>query len=155
MLTFVGLGLYDLDDITVKGADAIESADHVFLETYTSKLMGTSPSEMEERYNKKITLLNREDVEQHPDMIIRCAGESDTVFLTGGDPMVSTTHMDLRIRAAEKKIETRIIHGSSIVSAVCGLSGLQNYRFGKSCSVPYPQKELVSQNTNRNDPKKS
>lgn len=37
-------------------------------------------------------------------------------------------------------IETRIIHGSSIVSAVCGLSGLQNYRFGKSCSIPYPAK---------------
>ncbi|MDO9325000.1 MAG: diphthine synthase, partial [Methanoregula sp.] len=27
-----------------------------------------------------------------------------------------------------------------IVSAVCGVSGLQNYRFGKSCSVPFPQK---------------
>jgi diphthine synthase len=37
-------------------------------------------------------------------------------------------------------IPTAIIHGASISSAVSGLSGLQNYRFGKSCSVPFPQK---------------
>jgi len=52
--------------------------------------------------------------------------------------MVSTTHADLRMRAAAAGIETSIIHASSISSAVSGLSGLQNYRFGKSCSVPFP-----------------
>ena len=35
---------------------------------------------------------------------------------------------------------TSIIHASSKSSAVSGLSGLQNYRFGKSCSVPFPAK---------------
>lgn len=54
--------------------------------------------------------------------------------------MVSTTHADLRMRAAAAGIATSIIHASSISSAVCGLSGLQNYRFGKSCSVPFPAK---------------
>jgi diphthine synthase len=54
--------------------------------------------------------------------------------------MVSTTHADLRIRAAERGIRTAIIHAASISSAVCGLTGLQNYRFGKSCSLPFPQK---------------
>ena len=42
------------------------------------------------------------------------------------------------IRAAERGIQTRIIHGASITTAVCGLCGLQNYRFGKSVSVPFP-----------------
>ena len=54
--------------------------------------------------------------------------------------MVSTTHVDLRIRAEHAGVTTKIIHGASIVSAVCGLSGLQNYRFGKSCSLPFPEK---------------
>lgn len=54
--------------------------------------------------------------------------------------MVSTTHADLRMRAAVLGVATSIIHASSISSAVCGLSGLQNYRFGKSCSVPFPAK---------------
>ncbi|HRD25830.1 MAG TPA: SAM-dependent methyltransferase, partial [Methanoculleus sp.] len=39
MLTFVGLGLYDLGDITLKGLTYVKSADVVFLEAYTSRLM--------------------------------------------------------------------------------------------------------------------
>lgn len=140
MLTFIGLGLYDLDDISLKGQNAIIEADAVFLESYTSILTGTSPAELEKRYGKPIQILKRQDVEQYPEPILDAAKTGKVAFLTGGDPMVSTTHADLRIRAKNLGIDTRIIHGSSIVSAVCGLSGLQNYRFGKSCSIPYPAK---------------
>jgi diphthine synthase len=58
------------------------------------------------------------------------------------------------MRAGSRGIKTSIIHAASISSAVCGLSGLQNYRFGKSCSLPFPQKnwfpttsvDVISQN---------
>ncbi|MFZ0005894.1 MAG: diphthine synthase [Methanoregula sp.] len=139
MLTFIGLGLYDKHDVSDKGLFLIRNADHVFLENYTSRLMGTTKEELEAFYQKPLLLLKREDVEQHPDYLLECALQGNTVFLCAGDPMVSTTHADLRIRAAERGIPTAIIHGASIVSAICGLSGLQNYRFGKSCSVPFPQ----------------
>ncbi|MCP1662308.1 MAG: diphthine synthase [Methanocalculus sp. MSAO_Arc1] len=138
MLTFIGLGLFDETDISLKGLSAIQAADALFLETYTSRLMGSDPAVMEQLYGKPITLLSREDVEQHPDTILDAAEKGLAVFLTAGDTMVSTTHADLRIRAAERGIQTRIIHAASIASAVCGLSGLQNYRFGKSCSLPFP-----------------
>ncbi|MFH0967925.1 MAG: diphthine synthase [Methanobacteriota archaeon] len=140
MLTFVGLGLYDLDDISLKGLQAIQNADYVYLEAYTSRMMGTDHAAMQERYEKPVQILMRDEVEQHPESILEKSRNSNVVFLTGGDPMVSTTHADIRIRAAERGITTRIIHGASISSAVSGLSGLQNYRFGKSCSVPYPAK---------------
>lgn len=140
MLSFIGLGLFDGDDISLKGLKRIQAADHVFLEGYTSRLMGIKICEMEDLYGKTVTVLGREDVEQHPDTVLEYARDSDVAFLTGGDPMVSTTHADLRIRAFERGIPTEIVHGSSISSAVCGLSGLQNYRFGKSCSVPFPAK---------------
>lgn len=140
MLSFVGLGLYDLDDISVKGLQAVMEADAVYLEAYTSRLMGTDQRAMEERYGKPVHILRREDVEQHPEPVLDRAENEAVVILIGGDPMVSTTHADIRIRAAERGIKTRIIHGASIASAVCGLTGLQNYRFGKSCSVPYPAK---------------
>jgi diphthine synthase len=139
MLTFIGLGLYDKHDVSDKGLLLIRNADHVFLEDYTSRLMGATKEELEAFYKKPLRLLKREDVEQHPDDLLECALQGNTVFLCAGDPMVSTTHADLRIRAADRGIPTSIIHGASIVSAVCGLSGLQNYRFGKSCSVPFPQ----------------
>ena len=140
MLTFVGLGLYDAGDISVKGLAAVRASDRVFLEYYTSRLMGTTVEELARVYGKEVTILDRTDVEQHPDPILDAAVAGDAVVLTGGDPMVSTTHMDLRLRAAARGIPTGIIHGASIQTAVCGLTGLQNYRFGKSCSVPFPHK---------------
>ncbi|MCU0627955.1 MAG: diphthine synthase [Methanoregulaceae archaeon] len=138
MLTFVGLGLYDLRDISVKGLDCIRNADAVYLEAYTSCLSGCTLSEMEEFYKKEIRVLSRHDVEVDPEPLLERAATSDVVFLMGGDPMVSTTHIDLRIRACLKGVTTKVIHGSSISTAVCGLTGLQNYRFGKSCSLPFP-----------------
>ena len=140
MLYFVGLGLYDEKDISIKGLERIRDSDEIFLESYTSRLTGTNIQKMELLYGKKLTILGRHDVENEPEKILEAAKKGDAVFLTGGDPMVSTTHSDLRIRAMREGIETAIIHASSIQSAVCGLSGLQNYRFGKSCSVPYPEK---------------
>jgi diphthine synthase len=140
MLTFIGLGLYDKTDISEKGLNTIRNADHIFLEIYTSRLMGTSYAELQEYYGKTVSLLGRSDVEQHPEELLRRAESENVVFLCAGDPMVSTTHTDLRMRAAARGIKTAIIHAASISSAVCGLSGLQNYRFGKSCSLPFPQK---------------
>ncbi len=140
MLTFVGLGLFDADDISVKGLSCITAADAVFLEGYTSRLMGATVQDLEHRYNRPVRVLFREDIEQHPDDVLDAAATGNAVLLIAGDPMVSTTHIDLRIRAAERGIATAIIHGASIMSAVCGLTGLQNYRFGKSCSLPFPQK---------------
>jgi diphthine synthase len=140
MLTFVGLGLYDKNDISEKGRTCIGKADSIYLEMYTSVLIGSSIGGLEQHYKKRVRLLSRGDIEQHPEELLERAAAEDVVFLTAGDPMVSTTHVDLRIRAAERGISTAIIHGASISSAVCGISGLQNYRFGKSCSLPFPQK---------------
>lgn len=137
MLTFIGLGLYDERDITVKGLEAVRKADIVYAEFYTSHLFGTTMEKMEEFYGRKVSVLAREEVEQNPDWLSR-AKDKNVVFLSGGDAMVATTHIDLRLRAKDMGIDTAIIHAPSISSAVCGLSGLQNYRFGKSATIPFP-----------------
>ncbi|MDV0446650.1 hypothetical protein MsAg5_04990 [Methanosarcinaceae archaeon Ag5] len=137
MLTFIGLGLFDENDISLKGLDAVSAADLVYAEFYTSRLMGTTIEKLEALYKKPVHILLREDVEQNPDWMM-AAKDKNVVFLTGGDTMASTTHVDLRIRAHDLGIETKLIHGASIISAVYGLSGLQNYRFGKSVSIPFP-----------------
>lgn len=138
MLTFIGLGLYDEYDVSIRGLNAVKSADTVFLEVYTSVLIGTTIEKLEKFYGKKIIPLYREDVEIHSDKIIEAAKNGDAVFMTAGDSMTATTHSDLRIRCADAGIKTKIIHGISITNAAAGLAGLQNYRFGKSVSVPYP-----------------
>ncbi|MCD5425506.1 MAG: diphthine synthase [Methanosarcinaceae archaeon] len=139
MLTFIGLGLFDENDVSLKGLECIKNADKVYLEFYTSILVGTNIEKMETLYNKKIHILSREEIEQNPDWIYE-AKDKDIVFLTGGDTMVSTTHVDLRLRAIKANIKTSLIHGASILTAISGLTGLQNYRFGKSTTIPYPFK---------------
>ncbi len=135
-LIFVGLGLYDEKDISLKGLEASEEADSVYSEFYTSDLAGTSLKDIEDRLDKKIRSLSREEVEKEA-IPIKDAEEKTVVFLTGGDPMVATTHIDLRLRAEEKGIETSIIHSSSIFSAVPSQLGLQHYKFGRTVTLPF------------------
>lgn len=137
MLIFIGLGLYDERDISVKGLDAVRASDRIYAEFYTSRLMGATFEKLEAFYGKEIHLLSRSQVEVDPDWLAE-ARDKDVAFLVGGDAMVSTTHLDLRLRAARMGIKTRVIHSSSIVTAVSGLCGLQNYRFGRSTTIPFP-----------------
>jgi len=137
MLFFVGLGLYDEKDVSVRGQEVIREADLVCAEFYTSRLMGTSKAKLERFYEREIRLLSRDEVEVDPNWLVQ-AREKNVAFLVGGDPMVSTTHLGLRLRALEMGIKTKVVPASSIVSAISGLSGLQNYRFGRSTSIPFP-----------------
>ena len=57
------------------------------------------------------------------------------VLLSYGDPMIATTHMDLRLRAEESGIKTKILHNSSIISVLPGETGLHSYKFGRTVSL--------------------
>ncbi|HDZ35785.1 MAG TPA: diphthine synthase [Thermococcus sp.] len=137
---FIGLGLYDEKDITLKGLETARKCDKVFAEFYTSLLAGTTLDKVEELIGKPIRRLSREDVELHFERIVLSeAKDKDVAFLTAGDPMVATTHSDLRIRAKEMGIDSYVIHAPSIYSAIA-ITGLQIYKFGKSATVAYPEK---------------
>ena len=137
MLTFVGLGLYDERSVTVRGRDAVRGADRVFAEFYTSRLAGATVADLEDAHEVDIEVRDRAGVERDPGPILDAASDGDAVFLTGGDPMVSTTHADLRLRAHERGVETRVIHGTTASTAAASLTGLQNYRFGKATTLPF------------------
>ena len=141
MLTFVGLGLYDERSITVEGQEALRSADRVFAEFYTSRLVGTTIEELETHHGASIEVRDRAGVEQEPAPVLDGAEAGSAVFLVAGDPMVSTTHTDLRLRAHERDIETRIIHGTTAQTAAGSLTGLQNYRFGKATTIPFAYRD--------------
>jgi diphthine synthase len=138
MLTFIGLGLYDERSITVEGRDALGRVDRAFAEFYTSRLLGATVADLEAFHGVDVEVLDRAGVEQDPEPILDAAEEGDVAFLTAGDTMISTTHVDLRLRAAERGVETRIVHGVTAQSAASGLTGLQNYRFGKAVTLPFP-----------------
>ncbi|PTD93916.1 diphthine synthase [archaeon SCG-AAA382B04] len=143
-LTFVGLGLFDEKDISLKGLERAKEADVIFAEFYTSKLFGAKKEDFEELFERELRVLSREEVEQQQKPL-ELAHENDVVFLVPGDPMISTTHTDLRIKAMENAIETQIIHASSIFTAAPGLSGLQNYKFGRSATVTFLSRGEVAE----------
>ncbi|MDZ7702597.1 MAG: diphthine synthase [Halobacteriales archaeon] len=138
MLTFVGLGLYDERSVTVEGRDAIAAADRVFMERYTSRLAGATTDDLEAFHGAEIELRDREGVERDPEAILAAAEAGEAAFLVVGDPLVATTHVDLRLRAHDRGIDTRLVHGTSAQTAASGLTGLQNYRFGKATTLPFP-----------------
>jgi len=139
-LTFIGLGLYDEKDITLKGLEEIKNCDKVYVEFYTAKLVGTDINKIEKTIGKTIGVLSREETEKG-DKILASSMKENVVFLTCGDPMTATTHIDLRLRAIDMGIKTRVVHGSSIITAVPGLLGLQNYKFGRTTTLVFPEKD--------------
>ncbi|MGB4611919.1 MAG: diphthine synthase [Methanothermobacter thermautotrophicus] len=136
MLYIIGLGLYDENDISIKGLRAIEDCDEVYAEFYTAMLQGSSLSAIERRIGRSVKVLGRGEIEEERIPIER-ALELDVALLVAGDPLVATTHTELLIDAHRRGIETRVIHSSSIISAAPGLAGLQAYKFGRIITIPF------------------
>ncbi|MBD3249233.1 diphthine synthase [Candidatus Woesearchaeota archaeon] len=138
-LYFIGLGLNNEKDITLKGLEAIKSCNKIYLESYTSKLQCSKES-LEKLYGKDIILADRDMVEKQAEStILKDAKTQDTAFLVIGDPFGATTHTDLMLRAKELKIETKVINNTSILNAI-GIMGLELYKFGRTVSIPFDEK---------------
>ncbi len=138
-LVFIGLGLYDEKDLTLRALEEARACDVLFAEFYTSSLRGTTAEKLAALIGKPVTVLHREDVESGV-VLVKQAATKRVGLLVPGDPMMATTHVDLRLRAAEAGISTRIVHGSSIFTAAIGLLGLQAYKFGRTTTIPIPEK---------------
>lgn len=138
VLYFIGLGLYDEKDISLRGLEAIKKCDVVYLENYTS-VLSCGIKKLEKLYGKKIILTSRDLVENKAEeSILKYAIEKNVVFLVTGDPMSATTHIDLRLRAEKAGIKCIVIHNASVFSAV-GVTGLQLYKFGRTTSIPFQE----------------
>ncbi len=156
-VVFIGLGLNDEKGLTLEGLEAARQADKVFGEFYTSTMPNLQLNKLEDMMGKKVEVLTRTQLEDENGRRILSSAERDRVaFLVPGDPMIATTHVALRLELARKGIESRIIHGASIFSAVCGSTGLQSYKFGKSTSLPRDEPtppsviEVIRENRSRN-----
>ena len=132
---FVGLGLYDDRDVTLRGLEAARAADALYAEFYTSRLLGAAEGDLEARFGKPVRVLSREEVEDGA-LLLEAAGEQSVAFLVAGDPMAATTHVDLRLRLHRAGVPTRVVHGVSALTAAAGALGLQAYKFGRTATLP-------------------
>ena len=145
-LVLIGLGLHDEKDISLRGFEVLKNSDTVFVEMYTSLMSGLSIQNLEKMIGKSIIIISRKNLEEEGgEKLFEAVKKGKTVLLVQGDPLISTTHVDLQIRALKKGIKTRVIHNASAVSAIRGISGLQNYKFGKSVTIPFSEEGFFSE----------
>ena len=138
VLYFIGIGLYDEKDVSLRGLEVIKKCNVVYLENYTS-VLSCDVKKLEELYGKKIILSSRDLVEKKAEKtILKDALSKNVAFLVIGDPMSATTHIDLRLRAEKAGIKCIVVHNASVFSAV-GVTGLQLYKFGRTTSIPFPE----------------
>ncbi len=138
MLSLIGLGLWNEEDITLKGVNRAKNADKVYIELYTSKWHGNL-EKLEKIIGKKIEVLKRENLEEKSGEIIKEAKNKNVALFVLGDPLIATTHVSLLSDAKKVGVKTEIIHNASIYSAICE-TGLHAYKFGSTVTIPFSEK---------------
>ena len=130
MLVFAGLGINQWKTITIELNDTLKNSNKIYLEKYTS------PINIAKKYKTKYKIIevNRDFIETGT-TILNEAKKKNITLLSYGDPMIATTHMDLRLRAEKLGIKTKILHNSSIISVLPGETGLHSYKFGRTVSL--------------------
>lgn len=137
-LSLISVGLADERDMSIRALKEARDCDTLYAELYTMKL-ATTLTALIELVGKPVTLLPRGDLEERSAKLIDEAKTRRVGVLIGGDCLSATTHVSLLLEATEQGVETRIIHGSSIFSAVAE-TGLSLYKFGRAVTMPFPEK---------------
>ncbi|PNW83255.1 hypothetical protein CHLRE_05g233300v5 [Chlamydomonas reinhardtii] len=135
VLYLIGLGLFNEQDITLRGLEALRRCSRVYLEAYTSILL-CNKDKLEKLYGKEVIIADREMVESRAEEILEGADSGDVAFCVVGDPFGATTHTDLQLRARERGLTVRVVHNASVMNAV-GACGLSLYRFGEAVSIVF------------------
>jgi diphthine synthase len=140
-LTLISIGLNSHRDLSLKAMDAARNADALYAETYTMKL-DTDPQRLGETIGRTVQHLTRGRLEEDADRLLDEATNRDVAVLVGGDALTATTHISLVVDAARRGVPIKIIHGSSVFTAVAE-TGLSLYKFGRTVTVPLHEKGPV------------
>jgi len=132
-LSFVGLGL-GAKGITFEGVEEIVAADVIYLEYYTTPHEPQLLKHVQQVTGKRLTIVDRQFVEDGTTILGDAKGKK-VVLAVLGDPMIATTHTELRVRAIRQGVETRVIHAATISSAAASASGLHSYKFSRTVTV--------------------
>ena len=138
MLYLIGLGIGSEKDISVKGLEAARECDEVYVELYTARWPGDLDA-LSKMLGKEISILGRSDVEENVKKLVKRGKSRDIAVLVAGDPLSATTHLNILLEAREQKVETDVIHSSSILTAVAE-TGLSLYSFGRTVTIVRSQK---------------
>ncbi len=132
-LSFVGLGL-GAKGITLEGVEEMMASDVIYLEYYTTPHEPQLLKQVQASTGKSFTIVDRQFVEDGTRVLSEAAAKK-VVLAVLGDPMIATTHNELRVRAIRQGTETRVVHSATIASAAASASGLHSYKFSRTVTV--------------------
>jgi diphthine synthase len=138
MLILAGLGISDEEGLTLEEIKEAKDSDYVFLELYTNIWFG-SVENLEKIIGKKVEVLGRSDLEENVEKIIQLAKNKKVIIFVPGDPLAATTHSLIILECKKRGINFKIIHNSSIFSAIFE-TGLHPYKFGQTVTIPLKEK---------------
>lgn len=138
MLYLIGLGLCNEKDISLRAIESLKNCDEIYCETYTNFYHGNL-NVLEEMTGKKIKILDRNAIEEGKILFKK---DKNVALLVPGDPLTATTHISLILECKKRNIKTKIIHSSSIWTAIAE-TGLSLYKFGRPSTLPFPYKESI------------
>jgi diphthine synthase len=139
MFYLIGIGLKP-GHITREARQALENCSQIFLDTYTSTYSEGSVEELKKEIGKEIVSLDRKGVEEGFHLVLRQAKESgqDVALLVFGNALSATTHVQLLLDAKKLGLKARVVAGISVYNFL-GNAGLDQYRFGRTCTVVAPK----------------
>jgi diphthine synthase len=134
MLWFVGTGINGYRGLSIAALDVLRKCDIVYIERFTSALSEVDIRGLSSLLEMRIEPVQRWFIEDGGE-ILEAATTKDVALVTYGDPIIATTHTELRSRAAKKSIKTAILHSASGIASIIGESGLHVYKFGRMVTM--------------------
>ncbi len=121
--------------------EALRRADMVYVEEYTMP-SGLRLVEEVRRYTGRVVEASRGMLEEGAASIVEEASQGLVVVVTGGHPLIATTHVSLLALARSRGVEARVIHGVSGVVAAMTVAGLDFYKYGRIVTIPGPWRDV-------------
>ncbi|MFP3950845.1 MAG: diphthine synthase [Candidatus Bathyarchaeia archaeon] len=140
-LSLISIGLHDERDLSLRGIKEARECDVLYAELYTTRLSSCIES-LSRVTGRDIEPLSRRGLEEESDKLLEEAEEGHIGIFVGGDCLSATTHISLTLEAKRRGIDARIIHGSSIFTAIAE-TGLSIYKFGGTVTLPLPDRGPV------------
>jgi diphthine synthase len=133
MLYIISIGLHDEKDMSLRALDTAKRCGKLYCEFYTDNI-GTNTDRLSRLVGKNVTELPRAGMENESEKLMKEAKAGDVGVFVGGDALSATTHIMLIEEAKKAKVQVKVVHGSSILTAVAE-TGLQLYKFGRTVTL--------------------
>jgi diphthine synthase len=143
MLWFVGTGINGYRGLSLAAIDVLKKCDTVYVERFTSALSDSDLQDLNSILGMQVNPVQRWFVEDGRE-IMEAARTGEVALVTYGDPLIATTHSELRSRAAKNTIKTAVLHSASGIASIMGETGLHVYKFGRMVTMMSEPQSAVS-----------